>query len=45
MSMTHNTEFGKRPDLLRLQLICDADLIAREVADMNLDLKRLPLGS
>ncbi|KAF4032487.1 Poly(ADP-ribose) polymerase catalytic domain-containing protein [Phytophthora infestans] len=27
-----------------LKLICDADLIAREVADMNLDLKRLPLG-
>ncbi|KAL3660772.1 hypothetical protein V7S43_014175 [Phytophthora oleae] len=27
-----------------LKLICDADLIAREVANMNLDLKRLPLG-
>lgn len=27
-----------------LKLICDADLIAREVVNMNLDLKRLPLG-
>lgn len=35
----------KRSDLLCLKLICDADLIAREVANMNLDLKRLPLGS
>ncbi|CAH0487044.1 unnamed protein product [Peronospora farinosa] len=27
-----------------LKLICDANVIAREVASMNLDLKRLPLG-
>ncbi|CEG48226.1 poly polymerase catalytic domain containing protein [Plasmopara halstedii] len=27
-----------------LKLICDADLITQEMANMNLDLKRLPLG-
>ncbi|KAF4318885.1 hypothetical protein G195_007808, partial [Phytophthora kernoviae 00238/432] len=34
------------PDTVQdtLKLICDADLIAQEVANMNLDLKRLPLG-